>query len=112
MLFKIGWYFNPFVQTLINAGLPEREGDTTENDVLIDLADALSDTKSYYTYAGSLTTPPCSETVTWVVLSEPARLHPKQLDAFRRILGNNFRPLQPLNGRSVRGTKSSHGHGW
>lgn len=110
MLFEIGWYFNPFIQKLINAGLPEREGDTTETDDAIDLADALTDTQSYYTYGGSLTTPPCSETVTWVVLTKPARLHHRQFESFRRILGNNFRPLQPLNGREVRISRPPHGH--
>jgi carbonic anhydrase len=112
MLFEIGWYINPFIQKLIDAGLPEREGDTTETGDAIDLADALTDTKSYYTYNGSLTTPPCSETVTWVVLTKPARLHHGQFEAFRRILGNNFRPLQQLNGRVVRATKPPHGPWW
>jgi carbonic anhydrase len=109
-LFEIGWYVNPFIQKLIDAGLPERNGDTIETDDPIDLAEGLTDTKSYYTYSGSLTTPPCSETVTWVVLTKPARLSHWQFEEFRRILGNNFRPLQPSNGRLVRSTSPSHGH--
>ena len=112
VLFEIGYYVNPFVQELIDAGLPETSTDTTETDDLINLADALTDTSADYTYAGSLTTPPCSETVTWVVLSKPNRLSNRQFEAFRDILGNNFRPLQALNGRSVRSSKppSAHGH--
>jgi carbonic anhydrase len=110
MLFEVGWYINPFIQKLIDAGLPETsEAEPTETEDLIDLADALTDTKSYYTYSGSLTTPPCSQTVTWVLLTQPARLHRNQLEAFRSILGNNFRPVQPLNQRVVRVTKPSHG---
>ena len=54
--------------------------------------------------SGSLTTPPCAETVTWCVLHEYAQLSSEQSDAFRHILGNNFRPLQKRNGRTVRST--------
>ncbi len=69
---------------------------------LINVAGALTNTSRYYTYPGSLTTPPCTETVTWFVLQEYAQLSSQQLDAFRRILGNNFRPLQKRNQRTVR----------
>ena len=110
MLFEAGKKNNPFIQTLIDAGLPENNGDTTVTDELIDLADVLTSTSSYYTYPGSLTTPPCSENVTWIVLQKPAKFSQAQFQSFRRILGNDFRPLQDLNGRTVRGTskKSSH----
>ena len=65
---------------------------------------ALTNTSRYYTYQGSLTTPPCTETVTWFVLREYAQLSSEQFDAFRHILGNNFRPLQKRNGRAIRST--------
>jgi carbonic anhydrase len=112
VLFEIGYYVNPFIQELIDAGLPATSTDTTETEDLINVADALTDTSAYYTYAGSLTTPPCSETVTWVVLSKPNRLSHRQFEEFRDILGNNFRPLQALNGRTVRSSKppGAHGH--
>lgn len=98
--FETGGY-NPFLQTLINAGLPEQSGDHSSSGATINLADALGDTSSYYTYQGSLTTPPCSEIVTWFVLEDIASLSAQQFDAFRDILGNNFRPLQDPNGRVV-----------
>jgi len=112
MLYEVGEKNDPILQHLIDAGLPEKNGDTTKTDTLINLADALTNTSSYYTYLGSLTTPPCSETVTWVVLKKPAKFSQSQFESFRRILGNDFRPLQDLNGRTVRGTpkKSSHKH--
>ena len=52
-------------------------------------------------YDGSLTTPPCSEGVTWIVMSEPIQLSAEQIGAFRRIVDGNNRPVQPLHGRPV-----------
>ena len=48
--------------------------------------------------------PPCSETVTWFVLHGYTQLSGDQFDAFRHILGNNFRPLQPRKERTIRST--------
>ena len=56
---------------------------------MINVADALTNTSRYYTYAGSLTTPPCTETVTWFVLHEYAQMSSEQYEAFRHILGND-----------------------
>ncbi|GJQ69593.1 hypothetical protein Trydic_g6687 [Trypoxylus dichotomus] len=61
----------------------------------------------YVTYKGSLTTPPCSESVTWIVSPYTIGLSKMQLQSFRKLydssknLENNFRPVQPLNGRTV-----------
>jgi len=57
---------------------------------------------TYYTYPGSLTTPPCSEGVTWFVLKTPVQISPEQVNAFARIFPDNARPIQPLNGRVVK----------
>ena len=110
MLYEVSKKSNPFIQTLIDAGLPAKNGDTTVTYTLIDLADALTSTSSYYTYPGSLTTPPCSETVTWIVLQKPVKFSQAQFESFRRILGNDFRPLQDLNGRTVRATHEKPSH--
>ncbi len=106
VLFEVGNPAKPneFIQTLIDAGLPEKNGDVIENEDLIDFRDGLTSRKRYYTYTGSLTTPPCSETVTWIVLAKRAKLTREQLESFRTILGNNFRPTQDRNGRTVRAT--------
>lgn len=84
--------------------LPTKSGE--ENDYqsadLIDLAEGLEDTDRYFTYSGSLTTPACAPIVTWVVLREKAEMSAAQFKNFRDIMGNNFRPLQPLNGRVIR----------
>ncbi|XP_055530002.1 carbonic anhydrase 7 [Wyeomyia smithii] len=62
----------------------------------------------YYTYDGSLTTPPCSEVVTWIDFKEPILLSHAQIEAFRALeddeghpLTHNFRPIQPLGDRVV-----------
>uniref|UniRef100_A0A3Q3JV11 Carbonic anhydrase n=1 Tax=Monopterus albus TaxID=43700 RepID=A0A3Q3JV11_MONAL len=67
----------------------------------------------YWTYLGSLTTPPLYESVVWIILREPIMVSEKQLSKFRMLLlteeeedqrihmENNFRPPQPLNGRKV-----------
>jgi carbonic anhydrase len=54
-----------------------------------------------FRYHGSLTTPPCTEGLTWVVLTHPVRLSAGQIAAFRAAYDHNFRPLQPLHGRTV-----------
>jgi len=57
--------------------------------------------RSYFTYRGSLTTPPCSEGVRWFVLQHPVEIDASYIEQFRRLIGANVRPLQPLNGREV-----------
>ena len=58
--------------------------------------------RDYYRLNGSLTTPPCTEGVLWLVLKQPAYASPAQIEAFTKMLpGPNNRPLQPLNARIV-----------
>jgi len=68
----------------------------------IKLADMLPSNLGYYAFEGSLTTPPCSEGVHWMVLKQPITLAPAQIKAFRRLFPANARPVQPLQGRVVR----------
>ncbi len=104
MIYRIG-AANPFLQKLIDAGLPAKKGDeVSPPDGEINLAAGLNSTSEYYTYPGSLTTPPCSETVSWIVLKPKAEMSQAQFNAFRHILGNDFRPIQDRNNRIVRAT--------
>ena len=58
--------------------------------------------RSYYRFSGSLTTPPCTEGVRWVVLETPVSASKAQIEAFEHaIKHHNNRPVQPLNGRVV-----------
>ena len=82
--------------------LPRYKGETTTvSDLSIDLAALLPSNKGYYNFAGSLTTPPCSEGVNWMVLKQPVRLGAEQIKAFRRLFNANARPIQALNNRVV-----------
>jgi carbonic anhydrase len=56
----------------------------------------------YYQYQGSVTAPPCTEGVTWIVLKTPVTLSSQQLAAFAKLYPHDVRPLQPLNGRVVK----------
>ena len=68
----------------------------------LDLNQLLPAERRYYTYMGSLTTPPCSEGVLWMVMQQPLSLSPQQLDAFARIYPMNARPLQANAGRLIK----------
>lgn len=57
---------------------------------------------SYYTYAGSLTAPPCTEGVTWFVLRTPMDISAAQVSEFAALYPRDVRPVQPLNGRIVK----------
>ena len=78
---------------------------TTEDVKLkepIDLMNLLPKEKDSFQYNGSLTTPPCSEGVKWVILKEPIEMSKEQIDTFREIFFYNNRPVQPLNEREVK----------
>ena len=68
----------------------------------LDMNQLLPAERRYYTYMGSLTTPPCSEGVLWMVMQQPLSLSPQQLDAFARIYPMNARPLQANAGRLIK----------
>ena len=71
-------------------------------DGTIDLLSLFPDDKSYFNYKGSLTTPPCSEVVNWYVLKTPVTASIEQIEKFSKILKNNYRPIQPLNERTIK----------
>jgi carbonic anhydrase len=55
----------------------------------------------YFTYSGSLTTPPCSESVRWIVVKQPLQLSKAQITTFRSVFPMNARPIMPLGARYV-----------
>ena len=70
--------------------------------VMLDAAKLLPTTTAYFTFQGSLTTPPCTEGVTWYVLRQPATASPDQLAAFAKRYPHNARPTQAHDGREIR----------
>lgn len=83
----------------------EVEDDLSFSAIDFDLQGLLNslDTSSYYTYPGSLTTPPCTETVTWVILQNWLSVSPEVTETFRSYanLTKNYRPTQVGSGRRV-----------
>lgn len=69
---------------------------------LLDVNALLPKDQRYYQFMGSLTTPPCSENVLWMVLKTPITLSKAQHTLFAQLYPHNARPVQPLNGRVVR----------
>ncbi len=91
----------PLVQTVWN-NLPLEKGEELPASAALDLNQLLPQDKRYYTYMGSLTTPPCSEGVLWMVMQQPVNLSPQQIDIFARLYPMNARPIQQAAGRLIK----------
>ncbi|KDR09625.1 Carbonic anhydrase, partial [Zootermopsis nevadensis] len=119
VLLKVGKE-NPELQKIVEH-IPSiyHRGQKTAIKEPIDPAKLLPGTFSYWTYLGSLTTPPCSESVTWILFKEPIEVSEEQLSAFRSLrcykpeeacpcdeleglVINNYRPPLPLGNRELR----------
>ena len=96
---------NRLIKTLWD-NLPKEKGKENVVDAIkINAVDLLPQDKGYYTFAGSLTTPPCSEEVTWFVLKMPVQVSADEITRFARSYPMNARPIQPLNGRDIQATR-------
>jgi len=69
---------------------------------ILNMNELLPADQRYYQFMGSLTTPPCSEGVLWLVLKQPMTISRSQMRLFTQLYPNNARPVQPVNGRVVR----------
>lgn len=84
------------------ANLPDEAGEEVHHEHLaVNVDDLLPANHNTYRYRGSLTTPPCSEGVSWLLAVEPIALSANQIAAFTAIFQGNNRPVQPLNDRTV-----------
>lgn len=81
--------------------LPAKAGETAKPNLQFQPAGLLPRSSASFRYAGSLTTPPCSETVSWVVYRTPITASAEQIAAFAKLFPNNARPVQPLNRRKL-----------
>jgi carbonic anhydrase len=85
---------NPLIQKL-RGDLPKEAGkEELLDSVKINVADLLPADRSYYNFPASLTTPPCSENVTWFVLKHPVTASAAEIAQFERLYPNNARPTQ------------------
>ena len=71
-------------------------------DVAIDVTALLPESRTYFAFMGSLTTPPCSEGVLWLVLKTPVAISPGQVAVFSKLYKMNARPVQAGNGRLIK----------
>ena len=92
---------NLLVRELWNDLPKEKEKEELLDTIRINAADLLPSDRGYYTFAGSLTTPPCSENVTWFVLKHPVTVTSGEIERFSNLYRHDARPTQPLYGRVV-----------
>lgn len=86
------------------ANMPQnKDGKVALDNMKIDLMSLLPASTTYYSYEGSLTTPPCSEGVHWMVMSNRTTVSKEQVAAFTKLFPHSTRPLQALNGRKISG---------
>jgi len=94
---------NSLLESLLCRCPSKVNSETTVISESINVSDLLPESSEYYGFTGSLTTPPCSEGVRWMVLKNPVTISPEQLTKFRSFFSDHDtnRPVQPLNGRVV-----------
>lgn len=95
----------PLIQAVFDNLPKAKEQETAVPGLGIDLNGLLPENRAYYSFAGSLTTPPCSEGVSWFVLKTPVQVSAEQIARFGRAYAMNARPVQPLNGRVVQASE-------
>ena len=82
--------------------LPSKAGDKNPLPTGLSVAQMLPANRDYYRFDGSLTTPPCSEGVFWLVIKKTATASKAQIEQFSKVLEHpNNRPVQPVNARTV-----------
>jgi carbonic anhydrase len=91
---------NPLIEEIWK-NIPATGKTNTVSDRLINAIALLPSRKAYFSYDGSLTTPPCSEGVKWNVFVEPMTISEEQIEAFEEFYQVDARPLQPINNRKV-----------
>jgi carbonic anhydrase len=110
VLLEVGPNPNPLIEEIF-AHAPLAEGTVPVEGKTLNARDLLPrEPRRFWTYAGSLTTPPCSEGVRWTVLKTPVNVSQATVDRFHAIVGSfpgyegftsNSRPVAPLHGRTI-----------
>ena len=92
---------HPLVQTIWN-NLPLEKNEEVAAKSALDMNHLLPADRRYFTYMGSLTTPPCSEGVLWMVMQQPVPIATDQINVFSRLYPMNARPIQSAAGRLIK----------
>ena len=93
---------NSAIQNILNHIPLESPGETDVTDRQLTIEALLPEKDRYYTFLGSLTQPPCTENVLWIVLKKPLPLSPAQIAIFQRLHQENARPIQSTFGRLIK----------
>ena len=80
--------------------LPMHAGESAPSRQL-DLSSLIPNNLHHFAYHGSLTTPPCTEGVHWIVMKEKILIAQAQIDQFVALVGHNARAIQPIHDRKV-----------
>ncbi|PXX50348.1 carbonic anhydrase [Pseudomonas sp. LAMO17WK12:I10] len=100
VMFKAGKSNAALAEAL--SALPAKVGEIQPLSAPLSAEQLLPKRRDYYRFNGSLTTPPCSEGVRWLVMKQPVEVSQTQIDAFKAVMHNpNNRPVQSLNGRVI-----------
>jgi len=91
---------HPLLKNIWN-WLPDQVGKEASVPIRASQREILPASTELYSYSGSLTTPPCSEGVQWIVLTNPIKISEQSLKKFSAIIGDNARPVQPLGNRPI-----------
>ena len=90
---------SPFLKNYLSH-FPSHKGEYKQ-DGKFNIMSVLPNTKHFYHYKGSFTTPPCTEAVDWIVLKEHPSASKEQLEKLHQLMHDNFRPIQALNNRKI-----------
>ena len=93
---------NPVVQLGLNNLPLERGGEFFPPDQRIEVERLLPEDRRYFAFMGSLSSPPCTEGVVWIVFRQPRQVSPAQIEIFERLYAPNARPVQPAYDRLIK----------
>jgi carbonic anhydrase len=96
---------NPLIDELLDDVPKQKNKEELLDNIQINVSTLLPADHSYYTFDGSLTTPPCTENVTWYVLKHPVTVSAADIQEFSKLYRHDARPTQPLYDRVVRESK-------
>ena len=92
---------NTTLAPLLNQ-LPTKKGEKRQASAQVSAEQLLPGERQHFLYPGSLTTPPCTEGVTWMVMDAPIQMSKEQIAALRSTINTSNRPVQPLGNRELR----------